>query len=85
MEMHKASLKEIKTDPLAHELATSERGPARISIASRRHTAITHQAHNYGDGLGCMVTVALPILVGSVPKVAVTITVAGFGTLRGAV
>src|ERR1700733_2816637 len=41
-------------------------------------------AHSYCDG-GCMVTVAVPVLIGSVAEVAVTITAAGFGTLRGAV
>jgi hypothetical protein len=42
-------------------------------------------AHSYCDGLGSMVTFAEPILIGSVAEVAVTITAAGFGTLRGAV
>jgi len=42
-------------------------------------------AHSYCDGLGSMVTLAEPILIGSVAEIAVTVTAAGFGTLSGAV
>ena len=43
------------------------------------------QLTTYLDGLGSIVTCADPFLVGSVAAVAVTLTVAGFGTVRGAV